>query len=153
MKKFKFNLQVVHALRESQRDREERELARLMAAVTDATDVLHQLQMSRTDATDKFSARLSRGTIDAVDAALSTRYISSLLAREHGAQAEVGKCKWAVEQQRFKLAEAACKAKATERLHDTQKQRYELDNQRAEQTALDETATLARTRQLAQERQ
>jgi flagellar export protein FliJ len=148
MKKFKFSLQTVHNLRESARDKEEQELVSLRKSVEEAATHVERIENERTRVADNYSSKLSGGTIDPIEAALTSNYMAVLVHRERSARTNLKQTEHAVDMQRAKLTEATRNVEATSRLRERQRERHENEALRKEQNLLDELATAATARRM-----
>lgn len=152
MKKFQFSLQTVHSVRETKRDKEEHELVRLRAAVTDANERVLRIENERAQVANDYSKKLNSGTIDPFEAAMTSNYLTALVHREREAREKLKQAETAVERQRQMLTEAERDVEATSRLREKQRERHALDVARVEQNQLDEMATVASARKMANEK-
>lgn len=150
MKKFKFSLQTVHNIRESKRDKEEQELISLRKGVEEATAHIERIENERTQLANNYGAKLGSGTIDPIEAALTSNYMAVLAYRERNARINLKQAEHAVDKQRTKLVEAERDVEATSRLRERQRERHEQEATRKEQNLLDEFATVATARRMVE---
>lgn len=149
MKKFKFSLQTVHNMRESKRDKEEQELIGLRKNVEEAATHIEKIENERTQIADNYNAKQS-GTIDPIEAAMTSNYMAALVHRERNARTNLKQAEQEVDKQRTKLTEASRDVEATSRLRERQQERHNNEAIRKEQDLLDEMATAVTARRMGQ---
>lgn len=152
MKRFTFSLQTIHNVRAAQREKEEQELSRLQTAANALTAQLQQLTAERQRLAETYASRLRQGVIDPVEAGLNTSYLGALLQRERELQTQLAQAESRVTHQRQRLIAAERDFEVTARLRAQQRERHQFEANRAEQTALDEMATLSNARRLHNQR-
>lgn len=152
MKKFKFSLQTVHNVRETMRDKEEQELIRLRGIVAKENERVLMIENERMLLEASYSEKLNAGTIDPVQAAMTSNYINALIHREREARMVLRQAESAAEKQRQKLTEAERDVEATSRLRERARERHTMKAVRDEQNRLDDMATVATARRMAKEK-
>lgn len=152
MKRFRFPLQAVHNLRQMRRDEAERELAQAAAEVSHGAARLDEVACTRTAATEAYLRALQKSDIDQHEMALRINYLASLTQRESEARARLAELESAREAQRQLVTRAARDAEATAKLRERHRVRHETEAARAEQNNLDEIATVAIARRMANNR-
>ncbi len=146
MKRFRFNLQSVHDVREQEREQAERQLAQASSEVARAATNADEATGNKARALEEFAARLRPGDLDASEAALRASYLLTLDQRETLARREVSAREHERERCRRVAIETTRAAEATAKLRERQQSRHRADALRAEQNDLDELATLAAAR-------
>ncbi len=144
MKRFKFNLEAVHKLRELQRDEAERQLARAASVAAAAETAIEEIERHRAELEARLAGLI--GEIDAIEAAWQSNYLLVLAEREGEARANLRQLENAREAQRESLVAATREAEVTGQLRDRQRARHNADVARAEQIQLDEMAIIASLR-------
>lgn len=149
MKKFKFTLQTVHNVREMKQEREEMTLAERLNDVTLASERIKQIEKMRFDAIEAYTERLRSGEfLNPTEMELNTKYFNSLDNLQREAEKDLAEKNQACTEQRAKLASAAREVKITDRLREQQYLRHQLENEKHQQTALDEIVSAAFARKL-----
>ncbi|MEJ7708486.1 MAG: flagellar export protein FliJ [Pyrinomonadaceae bacterium] len=148
MKRFHFQLQTVHDIRESQRDRAERELAEAAAQVSAGAARLNEAERQLSIAAETYAAMLHAGVIDSYEAAQRANYILTLTRLQQDARTRLAALEREREEQRLAVVEASRAAETTSRLRERQHARHNLEVTRQEQNMLDEIATSAIARQM-----
>lgn len=147
MKKFKFSLQTVHNLRQEQRDKAERELARAATEVANAAAHLDEAVNNRAAAEQNYAAKLhSEDSLDPHEIALRADYLTLLTQRQRAASERLFTLEQERETRRRTAVMAARAAEATSKLRDRHRARHHLEAMRTEQNDLDEMATLLAAR-------
>lgn len=148
MKRFRFQLQTVHDLRETRRDEAERSLAEAAQQVFAAAAQLDDANRSLTEAAENYAAMLGDGALDAHEASLRASYLITLTRRREDARTRLAAVEREREVRRQVVVEASRAAEATAKLRERQSARHALETARDEQNNLDEMATSATARRL-----
>lgn len=146
MKKFSFKLQPVHDLREAKREEAERALASASARVRAEAGRVEEARREHERTLLELAEGFAGGDIDPRRAEFSLDYLSSLDRRRREAQARLAQLEAERERVRLHAAEAARAAEATEKLRERARARHAQAALYAEQSMLDELATLAQAR-------
>jgi flagellar export protein FliJ len=148
VKRFKFSLQTVHDLRCSRKEEAERGLAQASADVADAEERLEKAKEARSAALEGYSKTLRSGVLDLREESLRMHYMTLLAQREEEDRKRLAALKHAREERRRALVDAARQAEVTESLRERHLANHRAETARAEQSLLDELATLASARRL-----
>ncbi|MCW5960206.1 MAG: flagellar FliJ family protein [Pyrinomonadaceae bacterium] len=151
MKKFKFNLQTVHDVREMREENEQLELARLQNDVEKAVAEIERIEMLKAQALENYSARLNTGKpMNAFELELNSNHISNLDRLKRDAVAVLESRKAACAVQTAKVAKAMQAVKITGKLRENQALKHKGEADRSEQTAVDELVSANYARQITQ---
>ena len=151
MKRFKFSLQTVHDLRESRKEAAERDLATANSELYRANAQLEEVVRSKQKALERYLNMYQSREIEISMVAAHTDFIGSLFQREREAKAYIHQVELRLEQKRQAVTEAKRETETTAKLRDRQRQTYQLETNRNEQTMLDEMAVLAVARRRVNE--
>lgn len=148
MKRFRFQLQTVHNMRETHRDEAERNLAEAAAQVSAAAASLDEAERLLTIAAETYAAMLQSGVLDAHEASLRASYLLTLTERRRDARARLALVERERETRRLAVVEASRAAETTAQLRARQRARHDFEAARDEQNTLDEIAISASARRL-----
>lgn len=139
MKKFKFNLQSVHNVRELRQEREQQTLAQFHSEVVKTQERIKNIEKMRFDAVKAYTHKLERGSlVDPFELEMNSNHISSLDRLRREAERELLEKKKQFVAQAQTVAAAAQQVQVTERLREKQMNRYRLESSRREQNEVDE---------------
>lgn len=148
MKRFRFQLQTVHDIRETRRDEAERNLAEAAQQVFAAAAQLEEADRSLAAAAETYAAQMRVGALDAHEASLRASYLLTLTRRRQDARTHLDAVERERETRRLASVEASRAAETTAKLRERQRARHALEAARDEQNNLDEMATSATARRL-----
>lgn len=149
MKKFKFKLETVHKVRELREDKEKLVLGELRTEVNKAAAHHENIQVSRGAAMEDYAQRLRAGEqFDPLEMQLHSSHFESLNRLRVEAEKELEEKKQAYHRQGENVAAAMREVKVTNKLHETQKARHELEYARREQSDIDELISASFARQI-----
>jgi flagellar export protein FliJ len=146
MKRFKFSLQTLHAVRERAREEAEAALAAAHARVAEAEAELARAAEARRLALESNAAFLGVGEINSHEIALRASYVGVLDQRISEARRQLIEAERERDARRAAAVAAATAAEATAKLREKHRARHEAEAARAEQESLDELATIASAR-------
>jgi len=150
MKKFKFNLQSVHDVREMHENQEQLRLAELQNEMNKTLAKIEQLEGMNLEATKNYMTRVQIGKATSpFEMQMHANHISDINRRRREAETELAERKLACADQAKKLAEAHRNVKVTDRLRETQKTRHKQEFERQEQNKIDEFVTTNYARQIS----
>ncbi|NNF00710.1 MAG: flagellar export protein FliJ [Pyrinomonadaceae bacterium] len=149
MKKFKFNLQTVHDVREIHKEKEQLALAELQTEAKIISERIVQFENMRASAIDNYKRKMKAGdTISVFELELITDHIADLDRQRMQAREELVEKNQECAEQQKKLAAAYREAKVTDRLRENQKASHQLELTRKEQNSLDEIVIAKHARQM-----
>jgi flagellar export protein FliJ len=146
MKKFKFTLQTVHDLRESRREKAERELADANSELYRANAQLEEVVRARQKALDRYMVLYQSNELDVSMIGAHTDFLGSLFKREQEARVFITEVEMRLEEKRRGVTEAMRETETTAKLRDRQREVHRKESNRHEQTMLDEMAAMAAAR-------
>lgn len=146
MKKFKFTLQTVHDLRESRREKAERELADANSELYRANAQLDEVVRARQKALDRYMMLYRATELDVSMIGAHTDFLGSLLKRENEARSFITEVELRLEEKRRGVTEAMRDTETTAKLRERQRELHKQETNRHEQTMLDEMAVMAAAR-------
>ncbi len=146
MKKFKFTLQAVHDLRESRRERAERELAEANSELYRANAQLEEVVRARQKALDRYMMLYQSRELDVSMIGAHTDFLGSLFLREREARTFIAEAELRLEEKRRGVTEAMRETETTAKLREHQRDLHRQESNRNEQTMLDEMAVMAAAR-------
>ena len=150
MKKFKFSLQTVHNVREMRQEKEEFVLSQLQADADRLAGRLAEFERMHLAAIENYAARMGTGgVINISEIELERNHITALDALIRKTRQELETKKKSCSQQAQKVAAAMREVKITDRLRETQKSRYNLEQSRHEQNSLDEIISAGFARRMS----
>ena len=142
MKKFKFNLQTVHKVRELRSEKENLLLSDLKNQAELARSRIAHIEELRKDALESYMKRLSAGAyLDPKEMELNSNHFASLDSLQREAQKVADEKAQACLSQIQVVLEARVEAKVTDKLHENQKMKHQLEFERHEQAGIDELVT------------
>jgi flagellar export protein FliJ len=150
MKRFKFSLQTVRALRDIRRDEAERAFARSTAEAALAREELERTRRTRASAIEAYLSTLQAGHMDPGEAAQRSAYLELLGKIEAAAAARLVSVETICEEKRKGVTLAAQNAEVTEKLYEQQRARHFSEVARGEQIDLDELSTNSGLRRMGQ---
>jgi len=152
VKKFKFNLDSVHQVRELRQEKEQSVLAQLQQIAAVAEERLNDLKQRRTNALVSYSESMSSGRpLDPRELEMHSRHITALDRLREEAERVVEEKRLACRGQVQVLAEAAREVKVTSKLRAKKKAVYDLETAKSEQNALDEITSAKYARQAGEQ--
>lgn len=146
MKKFKFTLQTVHDLRESLREKAERELADANSELYRANAQLEEVVRARQKALDRYMMLYQASELDVSMIGAHTDFLGSLFRREREARIFITEVELRLEEKRRSVTEAMRETETTAKLRERQRDLHRMESNRHEQTILDEMAAMAAAR-------
>ncbi len=150
MKKFKFNLQAVHNVREMNENQEQLHLAELQSEMKKTLAKIDQLEEMNLEATKNYMTKVKVGeSTSPFEMQMHADHISDINRRRREAQEELVERKLACANQAKKLAEAHRNVKVTDKLRETQEARHKQEFERQEQNKIDEFVTTNFARQMS----
>lgn len=150
MKKFKFNLQTVHQVRELKSERENLTLSELKNEVEQAELRVVHIESMRAEAVERYMQRLSSGEhLNPREMELSSNHFASLNSLQKEAQKVVEEKRQACLRQLEVVKAVRVDVKVTDKLRNNQQKRHQENFERHEQQNIDElvTANFARNLQ------
>lgn len=153
MKKFKFTLQTVHNVRELREEKEKLLFSQLQADASKAALRVAEIEIMRSEAIDNYAQRLKSGEqLNAVEMELNLNHFAALNRLQQEAEKVLEQKKQACQRQSTAVAAAMREVKITNRLRETQQERYKNEFERQEQNNLDELVSANFARQIPQTR-
>jgi len=150
MKKFKFNLQTVHDVREIRQEKEQLALAELQTEAKIIAERIKQFENMRITAIDNYKRKMKAGdTISVFELELITDHIADLDRQRMQAQEELKEKNIECAEQQNHLAAAYREVKVTDKLRENQRALHKLETMRTEQNSLDEIVIAKHTRQMS----
>ncbi len=150
MKKFKFNLQTVHDVREIRQEKEQLALAELQTEAKIISERITQFENMRLTAIDNYKRKMKAGdTISVFELELITDHIADLDRQRMQAQEELQQKNLECAEQQKNLASAYREVKVTDKLRENQRAVHKLETVRTEQNSLDEIVIAKHTRQMS----
>lgn len=150
MKKFKFNLQTVHKVRELKSEQENLVLSELQNEVVQAELRVAHIESMRAEAVERYMERLTSGDhLNPREMELSSNHFASLNSLQKEAQRSVDEKRQACLSQLDVVKARRIEVKVTDKLHDEERKRHQRAVDRDEQKNTDElvTANFARNLQ------
>ena len=139
MKKFKFNLESVHNVRELREEQEQTVFARMRKAVNETEQRLEKIRERRIAAMDKYLEDLQGGrAADPVEMDLHAKHFASLERLRIETEIELEEKRSACREQAGLLSAAAREVKVTGKLREKKKALYDRELAKHEQNAMDE---------------
>lgn len=149
MKKFQFTLQTVHNVREMRQEKEEIVLSEMQAEINRAIADLAKIEKIRLDAIENYTLKMKRGEpMNPFEMELHTNHLRAIDQLIREVQLKIEEKKQACAHQSQIVAHAGREVKITERLRENQHARHRLEQERREQTALDELVSANFARQM-----
>lgn len=153
MKKFKFNLQTVHNVRELKSERENLTLSELQSEVERAESRIAHIESMRAEAVERYIQRLSSGNhLNPREMELSSNHFASLNSLQNEAQKVADEKRLACLRQLEAVKAARVEVKVTDKLRDDQLRRHQQESDSLEQKGIDELVTANFTRNLQKSR-
>lgn len=154
MKKFEFNLESVHNVRELREEKEQAVYTRLRHEVTEAEVRLTELMEKRLAAMTRYVTAMDGGTpVHPVEMDLHSKHITSLERLRKQTENEIEEKQSACRNQAVQLTAAAREVKVTEKLREKKKALHDRESAKHEQTALDEITSAKYARQTGEIKQ
>ena len=150
MKKVPFPLQAVHDLRELRREEMERQLAEAAAEIGEAKAQLEEATRLHSVMVESYAQNYGSGVIDPEAAEMRANYLAALVRRIQAARAHLTQSESAYEAQRQLAIAAARDAEVTAKLRAKHNAQHASEAARREQIQLDEMATAAQARRMAE---
>ncbi len=150
MKKFKFNLETVHNVREMQQEKEQLRLAELQNLVNQTIAHIEQLEQTKLSALNNYRHKMEIGeSMSSFELKLNSDHISDLNRRQLESRVKLEKQKSDCTDQTKKLAAAHREVKVTDRLRETQEIHHKKELERHEQNTIDEIVTINYARRVS----
>jgi flagellar export protein FliJ len=146
VKQFKYTLQVVHDIRERNRDTAELEVAQVLSELARTAMLLETVIQARQRAAAEFCKIHSAREIASAEVAANSNYINSLMLRERDLRNQITDIERQVEAKRRTLTETARDAEVTAKLREHKQQRHRFELACNEQKMLDEMAIMRMAR-------
>ncbi len=150
MKKFKFTLETVHNVREMKQESEQLVFIQLQNEAAKAAEQIEKIEAAYLRAIENYGHKLGHGRVMNIgEMQLEAMHISALERQKRRAIEILAEKKQACVVQSVKLAAAAREVKITDRLRENQVLRHRIENDKHEQTALDEMVSANFARRLS----